>query len=169
MRAAQAVWRDGNGTVTPLALRRQVYGTFELSPDGNSLAIVIADAQQDIWIHDLARESLSRLTLEGINDSPIWIPDAQRVTFRKAPESGGYGRVYWKAADGSGEAEQLLEGDFTAVPTSWLPDGSALAVSNFLAGEVVRLSMEGREVEPLLQSPAIEWGLTFSPDGRLMA
>ena len=25
------------------------------------------------------------------------------------------------------------------------------------------------KVEPLLQSPAIEWGLTFSPDGRLMA
>ena len=169
MSAAQPVWRDRNGAVTPLALRRQVYGTFELAPDGNSLAIVIADARQDIWIHDVARESLSRLTLEGINDFPVWIPDAQRVTFSKAPESGGYGHVYWKDADGSGEAERLLRGDFTAAPTSWLPDGSALAISNFQAGEVVRLSMEGREVEPLLQSSAIEWGLTFSPDGRLMA
>jgi len=79
--------------------------------------------------------------------------------------------VYWKAVDGSGEGERLLGGDFYVAPTSWLPDGSALALSDFLeGGDVMTLSVDaGGELEPLLQTSAVDWGLTFSPDGRFIA
>ena len=92
MSATQPVWRDRSGEVTPLALPRQTYGAFELSPDGGALAILVADAQQDIWIYDFARDSSSRLTTMGVNGYPVWTPDGRRVTFTRAPATGGYPR-----------------------------------------------------------------------------
>ena len=38
------------------------YGSFSLSPDGTRLAIVIADPSNDLWVQDLERGALTRLT-----------------------------------------------------------------------------------------------------------
>ena len=52
---------------------------------GTRVALDARDGDQDIWIWDLARETLLRLTTDpGPNRSPVWSPDSRSVLFRKS-------------------------------------------------------------------------------------
>ena len=67
---------------------------------------------QDVWIYDLVRDTQMRLTFDPTTEqSPIWTPDGQRVAFGslEAPLS-------WKAADGTGEVETLVESSSRQFP-----------------------------------------------------
>ena len=56
-------WLDAKGAVSPLALAPQAFSRPSLSPDGTRVAVQIDDgSRRDIWIHDLARGTLNRLT-----------------------------------------------------------------------------------------------------------
>jgi serine/threonine-protein kinase len=82
--------------------------------------------------------------------------------------------VYWKAADGTGEAERLTKGNVQSLPDSWSPDGRLLALWAFPSSAdsgVWLLAMDGpREARPLLDTPThYEWGANISPDGRWLA
>jgi hypothetical protein len=58
---------------------RRSYAYAQLSPDGKSVALDIRDQQNDIWIWDLVRETLQRLTFDpGFNRDPVWAPDPRR-------------------------------------------------------------------------------------------
>ena len=73
------------------------------------MAVNIADGDNtDVWIWDLARETPTQLTFdEGVDDFPLWTPDSARVVFSSSREGGG---LLWKAADGTGQVEQLKDG-----------------------------------------------------------
>jgi hypothetical protein len=58
------VWVDRNGRETPLKAPPRGYMIPRLSPDGTNLALEILDQENDIWIWDLARENLRRLTFD---------------------------------------------------------------------------------------------------------
>jgi serine/threonine-protein kinase len=97
-----------------------------LSPDGRRLAVSIAqNSDFDIWISDLARGTLTRLTFGGINYAPLWTADGKRVVFRNSSATGKTG-IFWAPADGSGSPEQLLSIEGPVTPMSWVPDSSAL-------------------------------------------
>ena len=73
----------------------------------------------DVWIWDLARETLTQLTFdEASDDYPLWTPDSARVVFQSLRDGGG---VFWKAADGTGQVERLKEGFLR--PEAWAADG----------------------------------------------
>src|SRR5262245_30813016 len=61
------IWADRNGVALPLPAPPRPYNPPSLSPDGRLAAVPIGD---DIWIYDLARDTLSRLTFEGANIFP---------------------------------------------------------------------------------------------------
>ena len=54
-----------------------------MSPDGTKIAVsVIGPENLDVWIYDLVRDTLMRLTFDpGVELFPIWTPDGQRVAF----------------------------------------------------------------------------------------
>ena len=80
-----------------------------------------------MWVYELERETLSRLTFdEGADLVPVWTPDGQRLTFA-SDRGGGAWNLYWKRADGTGDAERLMESSNLQVPISWSPDGKVLA------------------------------------------
>jgi Tol biopolymer transport system component len=61
----------------------------------------------DIWIWDFAREAMTRLTdYEGYDSYPVWTRDGQRIVFYSA-RGGGLSGIYWKSADGTGDAVLL--------------------------------------------------------------
>ena len=52
------------------------------SPDGRRLAMGIVEGRSDIWVYELARDTLIRLTSDPVNArSPVWTPDGRRIAF----------------------------------------------------------------------------------------
>ena len=61
----QLLWLARNGTTESLGLPPRPYTIARLSPDATRIVLDIRDAQGDLWIWDLARRGLSRLTNHG--------------------------------------------------------------------------------------------------------
>ena len=169
------VWVDQDGSnVTPLAADLAGYENPRISPDGTKVTFAILAVGRHIWVYDVEGGSLSQFTFEeDQNRSPAWTPDGSRITFgsnREAPDD-----IYWKLADGSGQAEVLLqdfEGDIS--PGSWSRDNTLAFYfinPDRTNRDIWTLHSENGTVEatPFLESPAQERGPRFSPDGKWIA
>jgi eukaryotic-like serine/threonine-protein kinase len=172
---------DHEGKFQPLRERPAGYASPAFSPDGRRLAVEIFEASRtDISVYEWGRDTLTRLTFTGeANKSPVWTPDGQRITY-VSQEKGGALNLYWKRADGAGDAQRLSESKNDQYPGSWRPDGKVLAFVQFnpdTRWDILTLPMEGdeksgwkpEEPKPFLNSPYDEVGPAFSPDGRWLA
>ncbi len=173
------VWVNRHGVEQPLASPARAYRYPRLSPDGRRVAATIDEQETQVWIYDLARETLTRLTFEGnTNYTSAWTPDGKRIAFisnREGPQN-----VFWQLADGSGSLERLTTSEYVNSPSSWSPDGQLLAFVevNPTTGFdiwVLRLGNAstplgaGRKAQPFLRTPFTESAPRFSPDGRWLA
>ncbi len=117
----------------------------------------------------MEREIPTRLTFDPAEDHyPVWTPDGQRIVFRSS-RAGQYDSLFWKAADGTGQAERLTTGA-TANHTaqSFSPDGKRLVFGQ--SDKLYVLSMEGeRTSQPLFQRQFHEAFGMISPDGHWIA
>ena len=84
---------DREGASTPLADEPHAYFQPRFSPDGRRIAV---EADDDIWILDVARGTLSQLSVGGA-EGPVWTPDGARVTYAATAEGGDRG-IFWKPA-----------------------------------------------------------------------
>ena len=58
------VWVDRERREEPIAMRPRPYYAARLSPDGTRIAVEVRDENTDIWVHDLARGTQTRLTFD---------------------------------------------------------------------------------------------------------
>ena len=157
-------WLTRAGEENPTAAPARTYGDMRVSPDGTRIAVDIVDKDNtDIWIWNLDDGPLTRLTFdEAVDAVPLWTPDSQRVVFASSREGGG---LFWRAADGTGEVERLLESTNRPRPWGWSTDGRLLL--DQLPGDIGVLTVEGdRTVEMLLETDFAEQVPALSPDGR---
>jgi serine/threonine-protein kinase len=165
------LWVNRNGAEQPVPAPVRAYQTPRLSPDGRRVAVNIVEEETQVWLYDLSRETLTRLTFEGnTNAYPVWTPDGKRIAFYSNKD--GPTNIFWQLADGSGGLERLGTSQSPQVPRSWSPDGQLLAFhENNLTTKkdiwVLRLS--DRKAEPFLRTPFNEGGPVFSPDGHWLA
>src|SRR5207245_1348938 len=117
-------WVDRNGAAEPLKALPRAYRLPRLSPDGQQVALIIAERINNIWIYSLARDTTNRLTFGGTSGSFIWTRDGKRVVF--ATGESRPSNLFWKAADGSGEEERLTTGNNSHQPGSFTLDGRIL-------------------------------------------
>jgi Tol biopolymer transport system component len=176
------IWADRTGKTTALRASPGNWAGLLFSPDGSRLAMDISDGKQrDIWIHEWARDTLSRVTFEPVDDAnPVWTPDGRRIAFASKRGNAFY-NLYWQPADGSGAAERLLESrDSHLIPGSWHPSGRYLAfhqITRPADPDLMILPMEGSDAagwkpgvpQVFLKTPAAEQVPMFSPDGRWIA
>ncbi len=80
------------------------FNSLALSPDGRQLALsVVQTIHTDLWIKQLDKGPLTRLTFEGnINYRPAWTPDGRSIAF--ISDRTGRSLPYVVRADGSGAA-----------------------------------------------------------------
>jgi serine/threonine-protein kinase len=167
---------DRSGQVNPLSAPQRTYLELSTSPDGQRVAVVVGGVNEyDIWIFDSRRGTLSRLTFGGTNRTPRWSPDGKRVAYMS--QRTGKGRLYWKAADGSGEAHLIRQLDLPEnsrpFVDAWSPDGKliSLAIYNVSTrNDIWVVPVDGAgEHERFLETNFDEYQSAFSPDGRWLA
>ena len=166
------VWVDRAGQETPLGTPPRPYRYPRISPDGTRVSVTLQDQQQDTWIWDLAGETLTRLTLDpGEDQFGEWVPpDGHRVIFASSRE--GPANLFWRAADGTGAAERLIESERPQYPQVVAPDGSVLVVGEggSVGNDLLLVPLSGDPVaEELLVTEFRERNAAISPDGNWFA
>ena len=103
-------WVDRDGGEEPVAgVDGRSFEYPRLSPAGSRIAIGIRGVNTDLWIHDVARGGLSRLTFDpGEDETPLWTPDGQSITY--AATRGTARLTLQSLADGSGEGNPADSG-----------------------------------------------------------
>ena len=170
------MWVDKEGNEEPINAPPNFYRVPDISPDGEKVALTVGiDGNTDIYIWDLVRENLSRLTFDKqIDQQSIWTPDGKRIVFMSA--RNGPMDIYSKAADGTGEVETLCSApDMALFPYSWSGDGKTLVIaeaqSDMTHFNIGTVSSEGDGTRELLlkEEEYNESQAQISPDGRWMA
>ncbi len=69
---------DRSGREQPLDFPPRSYVHLQISPDGRRVA-VDTYMEQDIWIYEIGRETMSRLTSRHTSLHPIWTADGASV------------------------------------------------------------------------------------------
>ena len=171
------MWLDSSGKMQPLIAAPGAYNNPRFSPDGTRLALSMGtSAGNDIFVYELERQTMTRLTFDGRAQLPVWTPDGKHIAFQST--ANGYA-IGWVRSDGSGETQQILAGQ-VIVPWSISPDGRRLACfENSPGGRrdiwTVTLDMsdpdhpKSGKPEPFLVTPSDEFSPMFSPDGRWIA
>ena len=167
------VWVDRQGVEQPAAGTLQQYIDPRLSPDGKRLAVFIQESNAyDIWLLELGRGTLTRLTFGGQNARPLWSPGGERVIFGSNRGGGVNFNIFSKPADGSGTAEQLTTGAYR-IPTSISSDGKTIVFrqnSETTGRDIGMVRLEGEsEPEMLLQTSFEEHTGMLSPNDRWLA
>ena len=173
------VWVGRNGAERPLTAAPHAYVFPRLSPDGRRVAVEILEQEQQIWLYDLDRDTLTKLTFGGdTNSSPVWTPDSRRITYES--NAGGASSLTWLLVSGSIGMEQLTSSEYPKFPSSISPDGQLLAFTEPGPARgwdvwVLRLadrsagSRQFREAQPFLRNTFNNTMPRFSPDGRWLA
>ncbi|MCX6173795.1 MAG: protein kinase [Ignavibacteriales bacterium] len=161
------------GEVTSLDSVGHPYLEPRLSPDNKKIALVIRDEENfDIWIFDIMRKALNRLTFGGINRTPQWSPDGKNIAYMKQLEKGKFG-IYIKSYDGSGNEVEVYRGDTRLYLDYWTRDGANLIIDNLTNGaqsDLLVVPLKGdKKPWKYLDSKKDEYEASISPDGKWLS
>jgi Tol biopolymer transport system component len=164
------VGRDG-AIVSRIEEPRLRNADAALSPDGQRLAVSEVDeGKSDIWIYDLARQTRSRLTRDGVAAAPVWLPDGRDLLYgvRTVVSVRPGDQIKRVAADASDRSDTIGEG-FLPVPTR---EGGVLYLQRDKDGEHLWYrSLTTRDSKPTLFMDQAFYSITPapSPDGHFVA
>jgi serine/threonine-protein kinase len=182
----QAVWVTREGTVDPVDSEWKFDGSspsssgaaeigVAVSPDGTRLALKVhSDAGEDIWVKQLDRGPLSRLTFhEDLDRRPRWSPDGQRIMF--VSERGENRDLWERMADGTGTPQLLLDLEQPILEVQRNPDETWFVLrlggaANVTGGrDIVGIQVGDSVTVPLAAEEYDEKSLALSPNGRWLA
>jgi dipeptidyl aminopeptidase/acylaminoacyl peptidase len=166
------VSRDGAAAEAPAAPRE--YSDLRISPDGRRLAVHLSDQDNDVWVTELARGAMTRMSFAPLEDeTAAWSPDGHWLAYSGWCGSGADARcVYKRRADGSGESNVLARLSTHVHVTDWSPDGSTLVLESIdpeRRGDILLLDAGGGAPRPFLATPFAEQAGRVSPDGKWLA
>ncbi len=157
--------RDGNER---LLLEGWGFWVPRFSPDGTRIAFGAMDGGgEDIWIHDLAVETTSRLTFDGqMNNDPVWNPDGTSFAF-----SRDAGKDLYVLSFEGDHPDTVLAKDGTQWTTDWSPDGRYVVFTNLTDNQDIWVApIRGNgQPRPFLATPFAEGAGRISPNGRWLA
>jgi serine/threonine-protein kinase len=160
-------WVDRRGRAEALALRPGPYTYARVSLDGTRIALDIGGANRDLWLLNLGRPGLTRITSTPGEDAlPTWHRNG-RLYF--ASQRNGNFDIYSQAGDGAAAARAEYVGPGDQMPNGFTPDGTRMIVNENFKDLSVLTMTDAPRLEPLLHSDFDEWLGEVSPDGRWIA
>jgi serine/threonine protein kinase/Tol biopolymer transport system component len=170
-------WVDREGKSKPVLTLgpNQIQSGFRISPKGTRLAY---SDKMDVWVHDLANSTPSRLTFNSSLDGwPAWSPGGENIVFSSF--RNGIPNLYWKNSDGSGETHRLTKSKNVQFPLDWHPDSKTLVIFEDTSdvGKLRLLPLTGDPLTGWTAGESRDFQSTrsalincrFSPDGRWLA
>lgn len=159
-------WVSRQGVGEPLPTPLAAYAGASISPDGARLAL---ELDGDLWLYDIARGAMSRLTFTADNLRPVWTSDGTTIVF--ASRRGGSHQLHTVPTDGSGKVMRLESSALARHPDGSSPDGSIVFHEHYpdRRSDLWVLEMEKGEERPFLQTEFNERLADVSPDGRWLA
>jgi eukaryotic-like serine/threonine-protein kinase len=150
-----------------------------LSPDGSRLAVGREEtlagggANRDIWIRELARGVMTRLTFNsGFDGLPVWSPDGKWIAY-SSERADGVRQIYRKDATGAGQEELLSSGPTSKMVMDWSKDGKFILYREQNAGtgrDLMAIPVDGeRKPFPVVQTQFQEQTGAISFDGNWVA
>jgi serine/threonine-protein kinase len=162
-----------DGSMTPLPIEHRFFRNLNVSHNTRQVAVTILDGpRSDVWVGEIDRAPLRRLTFEGFNIEPVWSKDGRWIAL--ASTRSGAINIYIKAADGTGDARRFVESQLHQYPDSWAPDGESLLFTEYRTEtgfdlwsvDVNEDGSPNSKPRPFMNTPANELDADFSPDGR---
>jgi serine/threonine-protein kinase len=165
-------WINRQGKEESINAPPRAYVAARISPDGTRVALDIRDQENNIWVWDLARRTLTRLTDgHSVDQYSVWTPDSTRIIYSSARD--GVGSLYWQAANNTGVVERLTTSPNLQRPTSISRDGSRLVfidTTSATGTDISMMMMDGkRDTSPLIHTTYREYNPEISPNGRWIA
>jgi Tol biopolymer transport system component len=169
---SRLVWYDRKGTVLGAIGPPGSYFEPDLSPDGKTVAISRNDIETGppgVWLLDLLRGSLGRLSLQPLAVTPLWRTDGKSVAYSTYPS----GAVYVRDAGAASGEEKLFENGTFCILEDWAPDGG-LFFSSLDDAATFRTSIRvrpagGSAPRTVLSGPFSVSGARLAPDGHWLA
>jgi Tol biopolymer transport system component len=143
-----------------------------VSPDGKRVAFETRDRTSgQLWTADLSniagRQPLP-VVVGPINWAPMWTLNGERLVFIVSGDRPD--AIYWRRADGSGDAEHLID---TRASEGWTADGSKLRFLTLTGNSDYGISLfdlASRTVTPVIDLPgSAQHSSSSSPDGKWLA
>ena len=171
------------GASSPIAAVKGMLTGIRLSHDGRRIVFSSNEADTDVFVYDLTRQALKRLTYTPeFEGNPVWTRDGTRVVY--ASERGPAVQMLWKRWDNPRgapgalaqrptEDEALAPGKYARIPHAWSPDGGLLAFTENHPDSRRDIwlmpAAPGSKSFPFVVSPFEDNAPTFSPDGQWLA
>ncbi|HLH32343.1 MAG TPA: hypothetical protein VKY31_14150, partial [Terriglobia bacterium] len=173
--ARQLVWFDRTGKMLDVAGEADPSALVapELSQDERRLAIDrTVQSNRDIWLMDLLRGGLTRLTTDpAVDGFPLWSPDGTKIVFESS-RKGSYD-LWIMSANKTGSEELLYGTPSNEWPVHWSKDGRFILFyqSGPAGSDLWALPMTGEERKPIVvaNTKFEERQGQFSPDSRWIA
>jgi Tol biopolymer transport system component len=163
---------DRNGDTTPVTDTQRAYWGPRFSPDGERLAFWLSGDDPQVWILEIARGSLTRLTSEKASFWPIWSASGDEVTFSHRQEEGLV-NLFRQDLAGGREKERLTENELGNQASAWSPDGRLLVyqegIHSQTSFDILVRDLVEQEARPLLATAANEFQPALSADGEWLA
>ncbi len=151
--------------------RKEVYGQYSISPNGNKIAVEVVDNQvYNIQILDLKRSRLSTITTAKHNYAPFWSPDGKTVYYTSNRENLTYFDLYKNDLLKGEEEKIVLTGEsFKNLCVSDVSeDGETLLCfglrENEVSSELYTINIKEGKRFQLTNNKIDDWGAVFSED-----
>ncbi|MBL7995199.1 PD40 domain-containing protein, partial [bacterium] len=160
---------DRNGKESTFDLTSVPIMEPRMSPDGKRIALVLGSGKDsDIWIYDVTRGTMSRLTFGGTNRTPTWSPDGKQVAYFSTSRG-----IFTKPFDGSANEKPTVSGLGRTYISAWSRDGLMLILDRATQGNQSDIHVlpltETQKPFDFLSSEFDEYMGTLSPDQKWLA
>ena len=146
---------------------------IRFSPDHRKLALHVMDEDNDIWVLDLARRVLNRVTfVAGEDETPAWSPDGSELAFASTRAGETERTIRIARADGSGNERVVWKYAGHAHVSDWSPDGRWLLVDIVTPGrgiQLIDLKDPQTTAKPFQEAPFRQSNARVSPRGQWVA